>query len=257
MRFRVKVFGLHWLVSTGVLTLVLGGLYAGWYRYPAWYLADAAHIVLLVVAVDLALGPTLTLIVAHPRKPRRELARDIAVIAFIQAIALVYGAFTLWYARPLYYAFSVDRVEVVQASDLKSAEIDRARKENGAFAPHWYSLTRWIWAPLPENPDEATKLVQSAVFGGDDVIEMPRYFRSWDSGLAELRKQLRGVDEWQYFSRGEKQALRKRIAQAGLPVDQRNTLIMWGGSRRVLLVFDLGTLRIHLMLRPDKPPRAP
>jgi hypothetical protein len=257
MRFRVKAFSLHLSVSASVLTLVLGGLYAGWYRYPGWYLADAAHIVLLVVAVDLALGPTLTLMVAHPRKPRRVLARDIAVIAFMQAVALVYGAFTLWYARPLYYAFSVDRVEVVQASDLKSAEIARARQENGAFAPHWYSLTRWIWAPLPQNADVATKIVQSAVFGGDDVIEMPRYFRSWDSGLAELRKQLRGVDEWIYLSRGEKQGLRQRIAQAGMPADQRNTLIMWGGSRRVLLVFDLGTLRIRLMLRPDEPPRAP
>ena len=77
MRFRLKAFSLHLLASTTVLTLVLGGLYAGWYRYPGWYLADAAHIVVLVAAVDLALGPTLTLIVAHPRKPLRVLARDI------------------------------------------------------------------------------------------------------------------------------------------------------------------------------------
>jgi hypothetical protein len=247
MRFRLKAFSLHLLVSTSVLTLVLGALYVGWYRYPAWYLTDAAHIVALVAAVDLALGPTLTLIVAHPQKARRVLARDILAIVAVQAVALVYGAFTLWYGRPLYYAFSVDRLELVQASDLKT----RAEDENSEFAPHWYSRPRWIWAPLPENPDEARKIVQSAVFGGDDVVQMPRYFRSWGRGLEELRKKLSAVDEWQYFSRVEKQALRTRMAQLGIPVDRRNTLILWSGSRRVLVVFDLGTLHVRAMLRAE------
>jgi len=251
MRFRLTAFSLHLLVSTGVLALVLGGLYAGWYRYPGWYLADAAHIVVLVAAVDLALGPTLTLIVAHPQKPRRVLARDICAIAAVQASALVYGVFTLWYGRPLYYTFSVDRLELVQASDLKTGDTAQARAENGELAPHWYSVPRWIWAPLPENPDEARKIVQSAVFGGDDVVQIPRYFKPWDRGLGELRKQLRAVDEWQYFSRVEKQALRRRMAQLGVPVDRRNTLIMWGGSRRVLVVFDLSTLHIRGMLRAE------
>jgi hypothetical protein len=248
MRFRLKAFSLHLSVSTSVLTLVLGGLYLGWYRFPGWYLADAAHIVLLVAAVDLALGPTLTLIVAHPQKPGRLLARDIACIATVQAAALVYGAFTLWYGRPLYYAFSADRLELVQASDLK---IGAAQDQNSELAPHWYSLPRWIWAPLPEDPDEARKIVQSTIFGGADVVQMPRYFRFWDRGLSELRKQLRAVDEWQFFSRTEKQALRRRMAQLGVPVDQRNTMIIWGGSRRVLAVFDLGTLHIRCMLRAD------
>jgi hypothetical protein len=254
MPFRLKAFSLHLLVSASVLTLVLGGLYAGWYRYPGWYLADAAHIVVLVAAVDLALGPTLTLIVAYPQKARRVLARDICCIVAVQAVALVYGAYTLWYGRPLYYAFSVDRLELVQASDLKAgektAETAQAKAENNELAPHWYSLPRWIWAPLPENPDEALKIVQSAVFGGSDVIQIPRYFRSWDSGREELRKKLRRVDEWVYYSRVEKQTLRTRMARLGVPVDRPNTMILWGGSRRVLVVFD-PDLRIRAMLRSD------
>jgi hypothetical protein len=249
MPFRLKAFSLHLSASTTVLTLVLGGLYAGWYRYPGWYLADAAHIVVLVAAVDLALGPTLTLIVAHPLKARRVLARDICCIVAVQAVALVYGAYTLWYGRPLYYAFSVDRLELVQASDLKTGS-SGAKEETGEFAPHWYSLPRWIWAPLPENPDEALKIVQSAVFGGSDVSQIPRYFRSWDSGREELRKKLRRVDEWVYYSRVEKQTLNTRMARLGVPVDQPNTLILWGGSRRMLVVFD-PDLHIRVMLRPD------
>src|SRR6516162_3072566 len=104
MRFRITAFALHLLGSATALTLVLGALYLGWYRWPGWYLSSALHIVGIVVMVDLVLGPTLTLIVANPGKPRRELVRDVAIIVTVQLIALIYGATTLWGGRPLYYA---------------------------------------------------------------------------------------------------------------------------------------------------------
>ncbi len=251
MRFRLQAFGLHLSGSAAALTIVLGTLWLGWYRWPGWYLASALHIVGLVVVVDLVLGPTLTLIVANPGKPRAELARDISIIVAVQLIALVYGGVTLWGGRPLYYTFSVDRLELVQASDLKADDINVARRENPQLAPWWYSRPRWIWAPLPENPEEAQKIVTGAVFGGTDVIEMPRYFRPWEQGLPELRQRLQKVDEMKYFTRAERQALESRITRLGLPADQANTMVMWGGTRRVLAVFDLGTLRIVALLKAE------
>ena len=200
MRFRLQAFGLHLAASAAALSLVLGALWLGWYRWPGWYLASALHVVGIVVMVDLVLGPTLTLIVANPGKPRSELARDIASIVAVQLIALAYGGVTLWQGRPLYYTFSVDRLELVQASDLKADDVDQARRENPTLAPHWYSLPRWIWAPLPENPEEAQKIVSGTLFGGSDVIQMPRYFRPWEQGLSELRTRLERVDEFKYFT---------------------------------------------------------
>src|SRR5882762_2752146 len=182
MRFRLKAFGLHLSASLTLLTLILGALYLGWYRWPGWYLTGVLHVLIIVGIVDLAIGPTLTLIVANPRKPRRALARDIGVIVTVQLAALIYGAATLWLGRPLYYTFSVDRLQIVQASDLERSEIALARTQNPALAPHWYSLPRWIWAPLPANPDEAGKIVGSTLFGGQDVIQMPRYFRPGEEG---------------------------------------------------------------------------
>ncbi|MGH8132694.1 MAG: hypothetical protein ACRETP_05610 [Steroidobacteraceae bacterium] len=251
MKFRLKAFGLHLSGSASALTLVLSTLYLGWYRWPGWYLTSVLHVAAILVVVDVVLGPTLTLIVANPGKRRRALARDIAVIVTVQLAALAYGGVTLWLGRPLYYTFSVDRLEMVQASDLKPADIAVARRENPHLAPHGYSRPRWIWAPLPDNPDEAARIVQSTVFGGQDVIDMPRYFRPWDEGLPQLRKQLQTVDEMKYFTRTEKGALKNRITQLGLPAGGANALVMWGGSRRVLAVFDPATLRIRALLRAD------
>ncbi|HUL45812.1 MAG TPA: hypothetical protein VLV25_01790 [Steroidobacteraceae bacterium] len=251
MRFRLQAFGLHLTGSATALTLVLGALWLGWYRWPGWYLASALHVVGIVVMVDLVLGPTLTLIVANPLKRRAELVRDISIIVTVQLIALGYGTVTLWGGRPLYYTFSVDRLELVQASDLKADDIRVARRENPALAPWWYSRPRWIWAPLPADPQEAEKIAAGSIFGGADVIQMPRYFRPWEQGLPELRKRLAKIEGMKYFSPAEKRALESRIRQLGLPVDQANTMVMWGGTRRVLAVFDLETLAIRALLRAD------
>ena len=251
MRFRLRAFSLHLLGSACALTLVLGSMYLGWYRWPGWYLTSVLHVVGIVLMVDLALGPSLTLIVANPAKPHRTLARDIGMIVAVQLIALGYGSVTLWLGRPLYYAFSVNCLQLVQASDMRADEIAKGQRENPQLAPHWYSMPRWVWAPLPRDPQQALNIVQGTLFGGQDVVQMPQYFRPWNEGLPTLRPQLAKIDSMKYFSRLEKQRLQRRMAQLGLALDQPNTLVFWGGSRRLLAVFDPKTLRIVALLRPD------
>jgi len=251
MSFRLRAFALHLLVSGSVLTLILGVLYLGWYRWPGWYLSGAVHILALVTVIDLALGPSLTLLIANPRKRGAELARDISVIVSVQLAALVYGAATLWLGRPLYYAFSVDRLQLVRASDLTESEITLARRENPHLAPQWYSLPRWIWAPLPEDPQEAARIAQSAVLGGKDVIEMPRYFRRWSEGLPQLRERLQPLGEIRGLTAPEKQALGTQMQRGALAPEARNALLLWGDMRRVLVVFDVPTLRVSAILPPD------
>ena len=252
MRFRLTAFGLHLLASACALGLTLGALYAGWYRWPGWYLTGVLHVALILLSVDLALGPTVTLIIANPRKPRRELARDISIIVIVQLAALVYGAATLWRGRPLYYTFSADRLEMVQASNFAPDELALARRDNPALAPHWYSLARWVWAPLPDDPKEANRIMQSAIFGGRDVIDMPRYFKPWSAGLPQLRAQLASVGEMKALSPSQQRTAAARLRSRGIDPAQHNALLMWGvHGRRLVAVFDTRTLAIRTLLCGD------
>jgi hypothetical protein len=249
MKYRLRAFALHLLGSTCLLSLAVGGLYLGWYRWPGWYLTEVTKVLALVVLVDLVLGPTLTFLVAAPKKLRRVLARDIAIIVTVQLAALVYGWVTLWQGRPLYYTFSVDRLEIVQASDLKPDEIAQAQRANPALAPHWYSRPRWIYAPLPDDPEVAAKIVNGAVFGGDDIIDMPRYFKPWTAGLGQLRSKLQTVADVKGLNAGERRRMQARMASLGLSPGQRNAMVMWGDIRRVLVIFDVETLNIRATLK--------
>lgn len=238
MAFRFKAFGVHLLASVVMLTVLLGALYLGWYRWPGWYLTDVSRVVLVMAGVDLVIGPLLTLVIANPTKIRRMLIRDVGVIVVVQLCALLYGTASLWNGRPLYYAFSETVLQVIQAYDIDSNELALARQQNVPLIPHWYSLPRWIWAPLPEDPQQQQKIVASAVSGGDDVISMPRYYRPWEAGLPVLQKQLKKVDEVGYFSAKDKAAVKARMSAAGYSADQANAIPLTGRGQPLCAIID-------------------
>jgi hypothetical protein len=249
MRFRLKAFGLHLLASATALTLILGALYLGWYRWPGWYLTDVKTVVFVMIGVDVVLGPSLTFIIANNNKPRRELARDIGIIVAVQLCALIYGTTQLWNGRPLYYAFSETELQLVQAYDINADEAARGRRENAQFAPHWYSLPRWIWAPLPQDPEESQKIVAATVVGGDDVTSMPRYFKGWEQGVPALRLKLKKVDDVAYFAPSDKKTLKQRMKADGLPIDQLNAMPLTGRGHPMLAVFDPASAKIIAIFR--------
>jgi hypothetical protein len=251
MKSRLKIFGWHFSTSAGVLLLVLGILFFGWYRWPGWYLTGVLHVLPITVGVDLVLGPLMTLIIANPNKTARMLARDIACIAVVQLVALSYGAVTLWHGRPLYYTFSVKELSLTQGIDMEPAQITLARQDNPEFAPQWYSRPRWVWAPLPQEQKTSDAIVESAISGGTDVTAMPRYFKPWTQGLAQLRSQLRKAGDLSYFSKTQRAVLKKRLQESGFDPDAADTLPMTGHGVPLLAVFDLQTLRIKALLRAD------
>src|SRR5271155_258487 len=249
MKFRLKAFALHLLASSVTLTLILGSLYLGWYRWPGWVLTDVTRVVIVMVGVDVVLGPTLTFIVARSSKPRRVLSRDIGVIVAVQLCALVYGTASLWNGRPMYYTYSEGILQLVQAYDIDDDEAALGRQQNPALAPHWYSLPRWIWAPLPPDMATRTKIVTSAIAGGDDVTSMPRYFKPWSEGLTDLRAKLKKVDDVAYFAPSEKKTLKERMRAAGLATDELNAMPLTGRGYPLLAVIDPATATIKAVLK--------
>jgi hypothetical protein len=251
MNFRLKAFGLHLLGSACLLALTLGSLYLGWYRWPGWYLAGALTIALVLAGVDVVIGPLLTFVIANPKKPRRELARDIGIIVLVQLIAAGYGITTLWNGRPLYYTYSEKFLEMVQAQDVSPEEAALGRKLNPDLAPHWYSLPRWIYAPLPKDTQLANKIASSAFAGGEDVIDMPRYYQPWTNGLPDIRQNLRSLKQMTQIGKKDRDVVAQRMRQLGFPADQAVVLPMTGKEKPLVAVIDPATTKIAALIRVD------
>ena len=113
-------------------------------------------------------------------------------------------------------------------------------------------MPRWIWAPLPQDSDAAQKIVVSAVTGGDDVVSMPQYFKPWEQGVPELRKQLKRVDDVAYFAPSEKKKLKERMRAAGFDTDQLNSMPLTGRGHPLLAVFDPASVKLAAIFSPKK-----
>jgi hypothetical protein len=238
MNFRLKAFATHLAGSAMVLGFALGALYLGWYHWPGWYLSGVSAVFGVLAGVDLALGPLLTLVIANPRKPRRELRRDLAVIVAIQLAALGFGTLQLWNGRPLYYVFSDNALSLVQAYDIDPKELALAEQQHSPWQPHWYSLPRWVSAPVPAGfkPSDG------------DLIAMPRYYASWASGLPALRGQLLAIGQSSFFTPPEKQRVEARMRAAGFSPEAANVLPLTGRHRPLVAVFDPKTLELQAII---------
>lgn len=129
MRNRLRAAGLHLFISA-VISLGVAGLIVGiWYPHDYLWLAGGLDLLLIIVSVDVVVGPFLTLLVFDKRKTRNHLALDVAVIAIVQLCALVYGVHTTYLARPVVLAFEGDRFRLISAVEVMAEELNDAQDE--------------------------------------------------------------------------------------------------------------------------------
>jgi hypothetical protein len=163
----------------------------------------------------------------------------------VQLIALGYGSVSLWNGRPLYYAFSENCLSLVQAYDIEPADAALGRERNPNLAPHWYSLPRWIWAPLPDDPAQwPRKSVGSASPAAPMSPPCPIYYQNFDSGSAGLLHSAAEGRRHQVLFADQKKVLKARMLAAGIATDQPNALAFTGRAHPLLAVFDPSSLKL-------------
>ncbi|WP_341887764.1 TfpX/TfpZ family type IV pilin accessory protein [Variovorax sp. YR752] len=126
---RFVAAGWHLLISAAIALIAAALVFGLWYPDAFRLLAGGQGLFLLVVSVDVVLGPLLTFAVFNRSKGWPHLRRDLAVIGVLQLSALAYGLHAVYAARPVAIVFEVDRFRVVSAVDVYEPELAKARPE--------------------------------------------------------------------------------------------------------------------------------
>ena len=157
-RFALKHLAVSVLIAAACAALVFGL----WYPYPYSELAGGRELFLLVVSVDVVIGPLLSLVVYDPAKPRRELWRDLGVIFALQLLALGYGMASVAQARPVLLAFEGDRFRIVAAPDVDPEGLDKAPGERAriGWAGPKKVAVRLLEATDPEFPQSIKQAME-------------------------------------------------------------------------------------------------
>lgn len=186
LRFALKNAGCHLLISLIIAGLAALLVFAVWYPYPYSELNGGLHLYKLVVFVDLVCGPLLTLILASPKKKMRERITDFSLIGLIQLGALIYGLHSVSLARPVAAVFEKDRINVVTAAEIDSADLSKA-KDPFRRLP-WFGIER-VGLREPADAAEAQESLNLSLQGTEPSMR-PNW---WLPDSPDERKKIRAA----------------------------------------------------------------
>jgi hypothetical protein len=187
---RWKASGIHFAISASIGAIVASLLFFLWYPPPYFHAAGADELVLLLVGVDVVLGPLLTLIVF--RAGKRGLKFDLTFIALAQSAALIYGMSVVLSSRPVFLCGYVDIFAIVSAYEIDPA--DQAQAHKPEFSSLSWTGPRLVGAQMPEDVEAHNKLVIAA-FGGKDLDTFPQYYVDYSDVAANLVKKAHPIAE--------------------------------------------------------------
>lgn len=118
LRDRLRASAIHLLLSCAIAALCAMLVFGVWYPYPYREISGGRELFLIVILVDIILGPLITFTVFNRSKPFKELQRDLVIVVLLQFSALAYGLWTVSVARPVHMVFEIDRFRVVHAIDV-------------------------------------------------------------------------------------------------------------------------------------------
>lgn len=202
---RFKAAGIHLTLSALVVGTVFSVVFFVWYPGSAFQIAGAWSIVLILVGVDLMLGPTMTLIVFKQGKP--GLKFDLTVIVTVQLAAMIFGAHTLYMERPAYMVFAVDRFNMVAEQYIDPSEIryDELKDRSAGGLIN-------VFARKPEEPDELRRYVDSVLFEGQpDLEERAEYWEPYEQGRNVILAAARPLSDLPANNKFDEKRIREAI----------------------------------------------
>ena len=212
-RDHLRASGIHLALSLFVAALSAVLVFGIWYPYPYREISGGRELFLLVVTVDVILGPLITLAIFDHAKDWPVLRRDLFVVALLQLGALGYGLWTVFVARPVHMVFEYDRFRVVHAIEVPEALLDKAPPDVDAM-PLW-GPTLLSLRPF-RDPNEKMEATVAAL-QGVSLSARPDLWQPYAKALPEVLKAAKPVA-----------ALKTRFASQAPEIDR--VLAPAGGS---------------------------
>jgi hypothetical protein len=190
-----------------------------WYPPPLFTAEGGSDILFILVAVDVIIGPLITLVIFKSGKP--GLRFDLTVIALLQAGALLYGSHVMFVARPVYIALVDDQFETVRANDLDPANFAQAP---AAFRSVPVTGPVFVAVELPEDMKVLKELISQATSGGYLVQHLPRYYIPYSDYKAKALAKSRPLKNLREDDKKITDRIDKEIADTGRKASELNFL---------------------------------
>jgi hypothetical protein len=200
------------ILSAVIAASVLALMLLFWYAPPFFSAAGGHQVLLILLGVDITLGPLITLIVFNPKKSRKALTFDLSVIAILQISALIYGMSVMLHARPVFVVFSRDSFDLVTANMLSDEDIAKAKYPDYRSLPLTGPI--FVYAELPTGLNERNEMVLSS-FSGKDLPQFPKYYQPYAEHMSAAARTAKPIAELKKLNPDRVAEIEHAVSAAG------------------------------------------
>jgi hypothetical protein len=257
---RLKAFFIHLSISAFIAVSVVAIMLLLWYAPPFFSALGGKNVLMVLVGVDVTLGPLFTLIIFNPGKTRKALTFDLSVIAILQAAALIYGLSVVFEARPVFAVFSRDSFDLITANMLSKEDIAKAKY------PDYRSLSLtgpiYVYSELPSDIKERNELV-SSMLAGKDLPQFPQYYTPYSEHGPVAGRSAKPIEELKKLNPESSKKIESLIRASGhadsdvgyLPLHARfhdQAVLVEKSDGKILGQLDVNPWPSSAMFRHDK-----
>ena len=208
-------------------------VFGWWYPYPYRELSGGRELFALVVAVDVVLGPLITLVIFNPAKTRRHLVMDFTVIGLLQVAALAYGLWTVFVARPVHLVFEYHRMAVVHAVDVPPDLLAKAPTDLQTLPLTGPTL-------LSLRPLQASEFVESTLqaLGGVAQAAQANLWQPYGAARAEVLQESQPAAQLRQRFPDQASTIDHAVAQSGVPIERLRYLPLLARKKAWTVLLD-------------------
>jgi len=124
---RIQFFFGHFVLSILIALTLICVVFLLWYPFPLAKAVGVTHIFLMLIVIDVIIGPMLTFLVY--KEGKKTLKMDLSIIVLVQIAVLSYGIYNITEGRPVWIVQNGNRFELVRNNEIVNQNIGNAKTE--------------------------------------------------------------------------------------------------------------------------------
>lgn len=183
---KFKFVTVHLIVSICVACITAAIVFFCWYPFPLNKAVGVTHIFLMMLGIDMVLGPFFTWLVY--KEGKKSLKFDLIVVILIQVIALFYGVYKIADGRPGWLVYNVDRFELVKNNEIV---MENPKQVQPQFKqPTWFK-PQFVAAEFAKDKKQKNKEMFAEITSGISIAQRPERYVQLNQAKSKIQQ--RGI----------------------------------------------------------------
>jgi len=178
---KTKAASTHLLLSILLIFIFFFFAINYWFPNDILALTGIKEILIMILLIDIIIGPLLTFLVFNPIK--KSLKFDLSSILAIQLTMFFYGVYTVYTAHPVYITFTVDRFTLVSARDANPSKALLTEYKVSKLSRPILAYTE-----SPKDTEKQQELLFGSVEGGLDLEAFSEYYQPYKENINKIIK---------------------------------------------------------------------